>query len=251
MIISIGISRLGEDLEARGQEHEKQRQREEEEKKMSVLSLRTDYDNLIATTCWYDFTHHPTVIRLRRGTREYLLPLVIAVQSAKNILEWYTSDSPFAESHPVIHTLLFVLFDVVNVMAVIATSLKFVRLGHMTELRLNYLCQTYTACVLIFTGFYADLQVSYGPSDYADAAFLTNEDTYMGMWFKFCYFSFASMTLCGAGLDVKPKTWYAALAVCAVEYLESSPLNKLIICHFGFNPFPCIVLIRYFDTLEI
>ena len=150
--------------------------------------------------------------------RKYLLGIVIAVQTAKNMLEWQTSDSPFADSHPVIHTMFFVLFDVVNVMAVIMTSLKFVQLGHMTELRLNFLVQTYTSCVLIFTGFYADLQVSYGPADYADAAFLTGEETYLGMWVKFCYFSFASMTLCGAGLDVRPKTWYAASAVSIVEY---------------------------------
>jgi len=214
VITSIGISRLGEDLEKRSQEQEKLEKKKESDNNMSMVSLRTNFDNLIVTTCWYEFTHHPTVILLRRKTRQYLLAIVIVVQAAKNVLEWQTSNSPFADHHPFIHTMLFVLFDVVNVMAVITTSLKFIRLGHMTELRLNFLCQTYTSCVLIFTGFYADLQVSYGSSDYANSAFVTNENTYLSMWVKFCYFSFASMTLCGAGLDVKPRTWYAALAVC-------------------------------------
>merc|ERR1712187_726019 len=67
--------------------------------------------------------------------------------------------------------------------------------------------------MLIFTGVYADLQVSSGSVD--KGAFVTGEETFLGMWTKFGYFSFAMMTLCGAGLDIKPRNWYASLAICA------------------------------------
>jgi len=67
--------------------------------------------------------------------------------------------------------------------------------------------------MLIFTGIYSDLQISTG-SDYEDGAFVTGETTYIGMWTKFVYFSFAMMTLCGAGLDIKPRTWFASLSIC-------------------------------------
>ena len=69
--------------------------------------------------------------------------------------------------------------------------------------------------MLIFTGIYVDIQVSTSSNDrYSNGAFVTDENKYPAMWAKFTYFSFAMMTLCGAGLDIKPRRWYSCFAVC-------------------------------------
>ena len=198
IIISIGISRFGEDLEERRQQIRR--------------DIEAKHDVTIRRSMWQTLRDHDTVIALRRCARKYLLLIVSVIQISKNVTEWATND--IAAEHKILHSLLFVLFDVFNVFVVLMTSLKFIHIGHMTELRLNFLCQTYLSVMLIFTGVYADLQVSTGTS-YEDGAFVTAESTFLGMWTKFVYFSFAMMTLCGAGLDIKPKTWYASLAICA------------------------------------
>lgn len=217
IIISIGISRLGEDLEKRHIDQVRGQQIDPSERDKG-LSLRTRYDNLVAkrVCCsWHSLTHNSRVIRLRRQLRRFLLPIVMAIQSTKMALEWITADTSFARHNSVLHSLLFVLFDAINVAAVISTSLKFIRLGHMTELRLSFLSQSYLSSMLIFCGVFVDLQLSKN-GDNIDGlnAFVTNETQFIGMWSKFLYFSFAMMTLCGAGLDVKPRTSVACIAVC-------------------------------------
>ena len=216
IIISIGISRLGEDLEKR--HHDQARGELEQRREKHSVSLRTRYDKLVAVRAccsWHCVTHDARVIRLRRQLRRYLLPMVVAIQSTKMALEWTTADSAFARRNGVVHTLLFILFDAVNVVAVLSTSLKFIRLGHMTELRLSFLTQSYLSSMLIFTGVYVDLQLSVGDTEQLDqGAFLTGETHWLAMWTKFLYFSFAMMTLCGAGLDIRPRTSLACVAVC-------------------------------------
>jgi len=217
VIISIGISRLGEDLEARYHHLEKERERE---KRRKEKAMRASYDNLVASmsataSCWKRFRDQGHIIAFRRTTRKYLLLIIVAIQLTKNMLEWQTTDSSFADKHSEAHSLIFIAFDILNVSIVIMTSLKFVHIGHMTELSLNFLCQTYLSVVLIFTGIYADVQVSSSHSAYGTGAFDTGATSFGAMWTKFMYFSFAIMTLCGAGLDIKPRSPYAALVICA------------------------------------
>merc|ERR1712187_430237 len=71
--------------------------------------------------------------------------------------------------------------------------------------------------MLIFTGVYVDLQISNGSVD-ENKGFITGESTYIGTWGIFVYFSFAIMTLGGGGVEIKPRTSYAAMAIC-VEML--------------------------------
>eukprot|EP01084_Bolivina_argentea_P042113 77694_1 len=199
IIISIGISRLGEDVEKRRSDMIRDAQ--------AMPMERAD-----RRTCWQLVAHNERLIKLRRTVRKYLLLIVIIIQATKNVLEWFTTNSHFATNHTIVRSLLFVIFDIINILAVITTSVKFLHIGHMTELKISFLCQTYLSSMLIFTGVYVDLQIS-GDRAYDVGAFVTGETTYIGMWTKFTYFSFAMMTLCGAGLDIKPRTSAAALAV--------------------------------------
>eukprot|EP01084_Bolivina_argentea_P123481 218826_1 len=199
IIISIGISRVGEDLEKRHNEIE----HNDDDNESIMIENRT---------CWSSLTHKKKIRYFRRTIREFLLLIVIIIQICKNVAEWVTTDSSFANRYNALHSIIYIIFDVLNIFVVIMTSLKFLHIGHMTELKLSFLCQTYLSCMLIFAGIYVDLQVS--SNGYNNGAFITGEDTYLGMWTIFLYFSFAIMTLCGAGLDIKPKTSYATIAVC-------------------------------------
>eukprot|EP01084_Bolivina_argentea_P123479 218824_1 len=216
IIISIGISRLGEDIEKRKVDIYKENLKKQNRlADKSFQSMRSNFDNLISKTCWHLLTHNEKIIKFRRTTRRFLLVIVIIIQITKNLLEFITTDSSFADKHNTMHALIFIVFDLLNILVVLMTSLKFLHVGHMTELRLSFLLQTYLSTMLVFAGIYVDFQAtSHHGKRYGNGAFITGEDTYIGMWSKFIYFSFAMMTLCGAGLDIKPKKWYAAFAVC-------------------------------------
>ena len=88
------------------------------------------------------------------------------------------------------------------------TSLKFIHLGHMTEISLSFLIQSYLSCVVVFIGLYTDIQA------FDSQAFTINNNSFYEHIAEFSYFSFAVMTLCGSGLNVAPLEWYSLMFVC-------------------------------------
>jgi hypothetical protein len=232
-IISFTLTRLGRDVSQR------QKLMDHVENDSYLVSERARMFDYRGTFAQHDMSTGSRLKRardwtpiraIRRFTRRYLLFTVIFIQLAKAGWEYYIDKDilSFGTGHdkiPPYVVAIAVAIDVINIGLVISTSLKFIHLGHMTEITAYNLIQCYLACVIIFMGCYADLQLfnrdskaftlSTNSHSHKDGETI-RDNNFWSMLFHFGYFSFAVMTLNGNGLNIEPHKWYA----CAIVVLE-------------------------------
>mmetsp|Transcript_32423 Transcript_32423/g.39877 ORF Transcript_32423/g.39877 Transcript_32423/m.39877 type:complete len:653 (-) Transcript_32423:204-2162(-) len=201
IIISIAISRIGEDVTIE-----------------FIKQQRNELKHYTKTrgSSWYRFTHNETVTKMRRWFRSYLFPIIMILQGLKSLIEFEIDHDWFDTGKNYKNVLGFIVLDALAILIVIIVSVKFIHIGHINELSLSHLLQTYLSCVVVFVGIYCDVYTIGGTSSppfKIGSKEKTSQYSYWDIFLHFCYFSFAVMTLCGSALNIRPTNWYACIPV--------------------------------------